>query len=195
MTTTVPCEASFTYAMRGAAGSPEGGETPWTFSVSFTMVGAAAIAPTAAAPTAVLCKKLRLVIFDFLSSGIRIPLLWRRWGGTQTPYAAGPRHRPAAYFDVCNTACYSGPPSSSERRVRCRECRGGDSKPRPPGTPGAPRAAPRKKPISPTLHPAEPPPPGGPLTGGGKKKRGPPRHPRGGDKLPSPTLPFPAPQA
>src|SRR3989442_11879989 len=61
-----------------------------------TVVGAAAIAPTAAAPTAVLCKKLRLVIFDFLSSGIRIPLLWRRWGGTQTPYATGPRHRPAA---------------------------------------------------------------------------------------------------
>src|SRR5207245_10437007 len=84
MTATVPCEASFTYAMRGAAGSPEGGDTPWTFSVRFTMVGAAAIAPTAAAPTAALCKKLRLVIFDFLSSGIRIPLLLRA-GGALTP--------------------------------------------------------------------------------------------------------------
>src|SRR3989441_10266360 len=165
MTTTVPCEASFTYAMRGAAGSPEGGETPWTFSVSFTLVGAAAIAPAAAAPTAVLCKKLRLVIFDFLSSGIRIPLLWRRWGGTQTPYAAGPRHRPAAYFDVRNTTCYSGPPSSSERRVRCRECRGGDSNPGPPDTPGAPRAAPGKNPIRPPRHPAQPPRRGGPWTG------------------------------
>src|SRR2546428_7139109 len=146
MTTTVPCGGSVTCATRGAVGSPGGGDTPWTFSVSFTMVGAAAIAPTAAAPTAVLCKKLRLVIFDFLSSGISDSPPVGAPGGNPTPFATGPRHRLAAYFDVCNTACYNGPPSFGRRRVRCRECRGGGLNPRPPGNPGGARVGPGKKP-------------------------------------------------
>src|SRR2546428_4074295 len=157
MTTTVPCAGSFTYATRGAVGSPEGGASPWTCSVSFTMVGAAAIAPTAAAPTAVLCKKLRLVIFDFLSSGISDSPPVGAPGGNPAPFATGPRHRLAAYFDVCNTACYNGPPSFGRRRVRCRECRGGDCKSRTPETPREPLSHAHKNTLMTTLLYSEPP--------------------------------------
>src|SRR5437870_5788508 len=58
--------------MTGVFTSPGGG-LAWTFSVIFRIDGAAVIAPTAAAPTAVLCRKLRLDIFDFFSSAIRFP--------------------------------------------------------------------------------------------------------------------------
>src|SRR2546422_6982240 len=92
--------------MIGVFTSPGGGPA-WTFSVIFRIVGAAAIAPTAAAPTAVFCRKLRLDIFDFFSSAIRFPSVGARKRTSRT--ISGPPHRLEGYFDVCNIACYKSP--------------------------------------------------------------------------------------
>src|SRR2546422_11200564 len=106
ITTTVPWAASFTYAMTGAFTSPGGG-LAWTFSATLRIVGAAAIAPTAAAPTAVFCRKLRLDIFDFFSSAIRFPSVRVRERTSRT-ISGRPEHL-EGYFDVCNIACYKSP--------------------------------------------------------------------------------------
>src|SRR5207247_642652 len=67
ITTTVPVEASFTYAISGALGSPAG-TPPAAFSVTCRIVGAAATAATAAAPTAVFFRKFRRDIPDSSSA-------------------------------------------------------------------------------------------------------------------------------
>src|SRR3989442_9991523 len=105
-TTTAPWAASFTSAMTGVFTSPDG-EAAWTFSVIFRIVGAAAIAPTAAAPTAVFRRKLRLDIFDFFSSAIRFPSVRVRERTSRT--ISRRPDRLEGYFDVCNTACYKSP--------------------------------------------------------------------------------------
>src|SRR5437867_7240282 len=126
--------------MTGAFTSPVG-EPAWTFSVTFRIVGAAAIAPTTAAPAAVLCRKLRLDIFDFFSSTIRFPSVRVRERNSRT-FSGRPEHL-GGYFGVCNVACYKsmglhdGPP---ERVSSAIECRGWDSKPGPSDAPGARRA-------------------------------------------------------
>src|SRR2546426_8622452 len=89
--------------MTGLFTSPEG-VPAWTFSVIFRIDGAAAMAPTAAAPTAVLCRKLRLDIFDFFSSAIRFPSVRVREETSRT--ISGRPHRLEGYFDVCNIVCY-----------------------------------------------------------------------------------------
>src|SRR5256885_16752179 len=89
--------------MTGVFTSPGGG-LAWTFSVIFRIVGAAVIAPTAAAPTAVFCRKLRLDIFDFFSSAIRFPSFHVREETSRT--ISGRPHRLEGYFDVCNIVCY-----------------------------------------------------------------------------------------
>src|SRR3989441_10556200 len=106
MTTTVPWAASFTYAMTGVFTSPGGGPA-WTFSVIFRIDGAAAMAPTAAAPAAVFCRKLRLDIFDFFASAIRFPSVRVRERTSRT--ISGRPHGLKGYFDVCNIACYKSP--------------------------------------------------------------------------------------
>src|SRR5207244_13365755 len=89
--------------MTGVFTSPGGG-LAWTFSVIFKIVGAAAIAPTAAAPTAVFCRKLRLDIFDFFSSAIRFPSVLMRVRNSHTfPWRPD---RIQGYFDVCNMAFF-----------------------------------------------------------------------------------------
>src|SRR5437879_10475163 len=90
--------------MTGVFASPDGAPA-WTFSVIFRIVGAAAIAPTAAAPTAVFCRKLRLDIFDFFSSAIRFPSVRVRERTSRT-ISGRPEHL-EGYFDVCNIACRS----------------------------------------------------------------------------------------
>src|SRR5881296_3088527 len=90
--------------MTGVLFASPGGGTAWTFSVIFRIVGAAAIAPTAAAPTAVFCRKLRLDIFDFFSSAIRFPSVRVRERTSRT--ISGRPDRLKGYFDVCNIACY-----------------------------------------------------------------------------------------
>src|SRR3989442_10311834 len=105
MTTTVPVAASFTYAMTGVLLASPGAGLACTFSVIFRIVGAAAIAPTAAAPTAVFCRKLRLDIFDFFSSAIRFPSVWVREEDSSRTLSGRP-NRLEGYFDVCNIGCY-----------------------------------------------------------------------------------------
>src|SRR2546427_12336876 len=90
--------------MTGVFTSPGGGRA-WTFSVIFRIVGAAVIAPTAAAPTAVFCRKLRLDIFDFFSSAIRFPSVHVRERTSRT--ISGRPHGLEGYFDVCNIVCYN----------------------------------------------------------------------------------------
>src|SRR3989449_8693285 len=90
--------------MTGVFTSPGGG-LAWTFSVIFRTVGAAVIAPTAAAPTAVFCRKLRLDIFDFFSSAIRFPSVHVRERTSRT--ISGRPHGLEGYFDVCNIVCYN----------------------------------------------------------------------------------------
>src|SRR2546422_11180493 len=90
--------------MTGVFTSPGGG-LAWTFSVIFRIVGAAVIAPTAAAPTAVFCRKLRLDIFDFFSSAIRFPSVHVRERTSRT--ISGRPHGLEGYFDVCNIVCYN----------------------------------------------------------------------------------------
>src|SRR5438034_10269525 len=90
--------------MTGVFTSPDG-VPAWTFSVIFRIDGAAVIAPMAAAPTAVLCRKLRLDIFDFFSSAIRFPSVRVREETSRT-ISARP-HRLQGYLDVCNCACYT----------------------------------------------------------------------------------------
>src|SRR5438445_12696072 len=92
--------------MTGVFTSPDG-VLAWTFSVIFRIVGAAAIAPTAAAPTAVFCRKLRLDIFDLFSSAIRFPSVRVRERTSRT--ISGRPDRLKGYFDVCNIACYKSP--------------------------------------------------------------------------------------
>src|SRR5437867_13440036 len=89
--------------MAGVFTSPGGG-LACSFSVIFGIAGAAAIAPPAAAPTAVLCRKLRLDIFDFFSSAIRFPSVRVREETSRT--ISGRPHRLQGYFDVCNIVCY-----------------------------------------------------------------------------------------
>src|SRR5438552_18077254 len=90
--------------MTGVAFAARGGWPAWTVSVIFNLVGAAAIAATAAAPTAVFCRKPRLDIFDFFSSAIRFPSVLMRERNSRTP--SGPPDWLEGYFDVCNIACY-----------------------------------------------------------------------------------------
>src|SRR3989442_10216790 len=110
--------------MTGVFTSPDGAPA-WTFSVIFRIDGAAAMAPTAAAPTAVFCRKLRLDIFDFFSSDIRFPSVWVRERTSRT--ISGRRHGLKGYFDVCNIDCYKligledgRPPSVNGNRVSGR---------------------------------------------------------------------------
>src|SRR5881296_4349608 len=114
--------------MTGVLFASPGGGTAWTFSVIFRIVGAAAIAPTAAAPTAVFCRKLRLDIFDFFSSAIRFPSVRVRERTSRT--ISGRPHGLEGYFDVCNIVCYNR--MRLERwtggtKSTAIECRGGDS--------------------------------------------------------------------
>src|SRR3989454_766062 len=114
ITTTVPVAASFTYAITGAFMSPGGG-LACTFSVIFRIVGAAVIAPTAAAPTAVFCRKLRLDIFDFFASAIRFPSVRVREENSSRTFS-GPPDRLEGYFDMCNIACYNPRRSTGPRQ-------------------------------------------------------------------------------
>src|SRR2546430_4752970 len=107
--------------MTGVFTSPDG-VPAWTFSVIFRIDGAAAMAPTAAAPTAVLCRKLRLDIFDLFSSAIRFPSVRVRERTSRT--ISGRPDRLEGYFDVCNIAWYTSPvvnrplPSPALRRSK-----------------------------------------------------------------------------
>src|SRR5213593_409993 len=156
ITTTVPWAASFTYAMTGAFTSPGGG-LAWTFSATLRIVGAAAIAPTAAAPTAVFCRKLRLDIFDSSPSGVRE-------GASRT--ISGQPDRFKGYFDVCNIACYKwmGLGNPRPERVHGDRMSGRGFEPRTFGCPRSAAVRLRQNPMSPTLHQAEPPRRAGPWT-------------------------------
>src|SRR2546427_5202725 len=93
--------------MPGALLASPGAGLACRFSVIFRIVGAAAIAPTAAAPTAVFRRKLRLDIFDFFSSAIRFPSVRVREEDSSRTLS-GRADRLEGYFDVCNNACYRG---------------------------------------------------------------------------------------
>src|SRR2546427_7591783 len=140
--------------MTGVFTSPDG-VPAWTFSVIFRIVGAAARAPPAAAPTAVLCRKLRLDIFDFFSSAIRFPSVRVREETSRT--ISGRPHRLEGYFDVCNIVCYKwigfddqGRRASTAVGVSGR----GVETPALWGPPSAPGPA-RPKPLRPTPPPAQ----------------------------------------
>src|SRR2546427_9508557 len=74
--------------MTGLFKSPAAG-LACPLSVIFRLAGAADIAPTAAAPTAVFCRKLRLDIFDFFSSAIRFPSVRVREEDSSRPSPGG----------------------------------------------------------------------------------------------------------
>src|SRR2546422_7004295 len=142
--------------MTGVFTSPGGG-LAWTFSVIFRTVGAAVIAPTAAAPTAVFCRKLRLDIFDFFSSAIRFPSVHVRERTSRT--ISGRPHGLEGYFDVCNIVCYN---RMRLDRWMAEEVNGDRVSGRGLRTPAfrCPWSAAgrrRKNPLGPTLHPARPP--------------------------------------
>src|SRR6266571_5994514 len=149
--------------MTGVFTSPGGG-LAWTFSVIFRIVGAAVIAPTAAAPTAVFCRKLRLDIFDFFSSAIRFPSVLMRERNSRTP--SGRPDRLEGYFDVCNIACYKekGHNDRPAHRTRRRRMSGRGFEPRTFGCLRSAAVRLRQNPMSPTLHQAEPPRRAGPWT-------------------------------
>src|SRR3989442_9037515 len=118
-----------------------------------------------AAPTAVFCRKLRLDIFDFFSSAIRFPSFHVRERTSRT--ISGRPHRLEGYFDVCNIVCYN---RMRLDRWMAEEVNGDRVSGRGLYHPtfGCPRSAPvrvRQKPMSPTLHQAEPPPPARPWAG------------------------------
>src|SRR3989454_3302324 len=143
--------------MTGVFTAPGGG-LAWPFPVIFRIVGAAVIAPTAAAPTAVFCRKLRLDIFDFFSSAIRFPSVHVRERTSRT--ISGRPHGLEGYFDVCNIVCYN---RMRLDRWMAEDVNGDRVSGRGFGTPAFrwPRSAPgraRQNPMSPTLHQAQPPP-------------------------------------
>src|SRR5438552_17239433 len=148
--------------MTGVLVASPGGRTAWTFSVIFKIVGAAAIAPTVAAPTAVFCRKPRLDIFDFFSSAIRFPSVLIRERNSRTfPWRPD---RVQGYFDVCNIVCYKekGHNDRPAHRTQRPRMSGRGFEPRTFGCLRSAAVRLRKNPMSPTLHQAEPPRRGGP---------------------------------
>src|SRR5207244_13057244 len=99
-----PCSASLTAAV-GVAFTPPDAVPARPFPLVFGPLGAPATPPRAAAPTAVLCRKRRLDIFDFFSSAIRFPSVRVREETSRT--ISGRPHRLEGYFDVCNIVCYN----------------------------------------------------------------------------------------
>src|SRR2546427_13139343 len=104
-------------------------------------VGAADIAPTAAAPTAVFCRKLRLDIFDFFSSAIRFPSVRVREEDSSRPSPGGLTGakdistRVTTRVTTDRTSRFRGRHENNDIGCRC-----GDSNPGPPDAPGAPRS-------------------------------------------------------
>src|SRR3989442_13290999 len=79
------------------------------------MAGSAVFAPTAAAPTAVFCRKLRLDILDFFALAIRFPCVRVREENSSRTFS-GPPDRLEGYFDMCNIACYNTRRSTGPRQ-------------------------------------------------------------------------------
>src|SRR6267143_2655319 len=106
MTTTVPAEASLTYATMGELGSPWEPAPP-TFSVSLATFGAATAAPKAAAPTAAFLKKLLRDISPFFSSA-----MWfssNAWGEPTSPPTPSPGDGTETYhISWCVTSNVTG---------------------------------------------------------------------------------------
>src|SRR5438552_12401799 len=126
--------------MTGVLFASPGGGTAWTFSVIFKIVGAAAIAPTAAAPTAVFCRKPRLDIFDFFSSAIRFPSVLMR-ERTPTHFLGG--RTASKDISTCVTSRVTKRKDTTIGRPIQPDdvgCRGGDSNPVPSDASGAPRS-------------------------------------------------------
>ena len=158
--TTVPVEASFTYAMSGALESPAG-RAPVAFSVTCRIVGAAATAATAAAPTAVFFRKLRRDM-PASSSAMFIPSVLAGGAEPLLPRPRRPRTGAGSILS-CVTSAVTIPVFPGRRRAASTQrphaggCRGRDLDPRPPDASGAPRSNARRNPMSPTLPQAEPP--------------------------------------